>query len=72
MRISVDRNVCESHGRCAFVAPEVFRLSDELVLDYDENPNDSWSTEVREAIEACPTQAIRLEEPEVGIAGQSG
>jgi ferredoxin len=64
VKITVDRDICQSHGRCAFVAPQVFRLSEELELDYDEKPDDSLRDEVQEAITACPTRAIRLEGPE--------
>ncbi len=61
MRVTVDLTVCESHGRCEFVAPTLFRLSDDLVLRYEEDPADSYLEQIKEAIAACPTRAISLE-----------
>jgi ferredoxin len=68
MRISVDPDVCQSHGRCAFVAQAVFSLDSELELAYDANPDESQRAYVEEAIAACPEQAIR-ELPETPAVG---
>jgi ferredoxin len=46
MKINVDTEICQGHGRCAFVAPAVF------------SPDESRRAEVEEAIAACPEQAI--------------
>lgn len=59
MRISVDANLCQSHGRCAFVAPAVFSLDSQLELAYEVNPDESHRADVEEAIAGCPEQAIR-------------
>jgi ferredoxin len=59
MRISVDRDLCQSHGRCAFVAPSIFSLDAELELSYEADPDESLRAEVEEAIGGCPEQAIR-------------
>jgi ferredoxin len=58
MRITVDMDACEGHGRCAFVAPKVFQLDENLDLTFDPAPGDELRVEVEEAIAACPEQAI--------------
>ena len=60
MRIVVDPAVCQRHGLCSFLAPEIFNLRDELELEYVDKPNPAYWDEVEEAARACPTQAIQL------------
>ncbi|MFE5704770.1 ferredoxin [Rhodococcus koreensis] len=61
MRISVDRSLCEIHGECTFIAPQVFVLNDSGDLEYVEDATGGDSEMVRDAAMACPAQAIRLE-----------
>ncbi len=58
MKINVDTEICQGHGRCAFVAPAVFSLDGDLTLTYHDSPDESRLAEVEEAIAACPEQAI--------------
>ena len=60
-RVEVDRERCASTGGCEAVAPEVFEIGDDgaLVILQPEPPAELMSA-VREAIEACPTRALRL------------
>lgn len=58
MKIFVDPEICQGHGRCAFVAETVFSLDSDLLLSYDESPDESLRSAVEEAIAGCPTQAI--------------
>ena len=60
MKISVDRELCCSNGLCVVAAPEVFRLED-VDLEYDAEPDDALRPKVEEAVEMCPTEAIRIE-----------
>ena len=60
MKISVDRELCCSNGLCVVAAPEVFRLED-VDLQYDAEPDDALRPKVEEAVEMCPTEAIRIE-----------
>ena len=32
MKVHVDMNLCQSHGECAVVAPDVFQLGDDDLL----------------------------------------
>jgi ferredoxin len=71
MRIAVNLKACENHGQCTYSAPEVFSLDDDGHLSFrahaaDEyvSPalDDAWHNDVEEAIDMCPTQAIRFYE----------
>ncbi|MFE4594796.1 ferredoxin [Streptomyces laurentii] len=63
MRISVDTGVCIGAGQCALVAPEVFTQDEDgfsMVLPgREEGPVGPL---VREAVRACPVQAITVNE----------
>ena len=62
-RVSVDLDLCQSHGACAGEAPEVFRV-DGLgkVKLLDATPDATLSTKVEAAARFCPTRAIRIDE----------
>lgn len=60
MKVDVDMNLCQSHGECAFVAPEVFELGDDDVLVWKEEVGEELREKVLEAVEACPMMAIRV------------
>jgi ferredoxin len=60
-RVEVDRERCASTGGCEAVLPEVFEIGDdgELVI-LQPAPAEELLADVREAIAACPTRALRL------------
>ncbi|OII68871.1 MULTISPECIES: ferredoxin [unclassified Streptomyces] len=60
MRITVDRNLCESHGQCVFAAPEVFSFDDDDYLIYDAEPSDELRDKVEKAAAVCPLRAIAI------------
>jgi ferredoxin len=60
MRVQVDMELCQSHGECAFVAPEVFELGDDDVLRWEEHPDEALREKVKHAVTVCPVQAITL------------
>jgi ferredoxin len=61
MKVLVDMNLCQSHGECVAVAPDVFELGDDDVLVWKEDVDESQRAELEEAVEVCPMMAIRLE-----------
>nr|WP_280346715.1 ferredoxin [Nocardia neocaledoniensis] len=63
MRISADRDRCIGAGMCALLAGSVFDQDDNdgRVLLLDPAPA-TEHTAVREAVEACPSGAITLQE----------
>ncbi len=60
-RVEVDRERCASTGGCEAVAPDVFEIGadGELVILQPEPPEELMP-DVRQAIAACPTRALRL------------
>ena len=61
MKVVVDMNLCQSHGECAVVAPEVFELGDDDVLRWKEDVDPSLREKALEAADVCPMLAIRVE-----------
>ena len=61
MKVVVDRDVCELHGQCVLVVPEVFRLDERVELQYEEFPAVALCDRLKDAIEICPTGAIRID-----------
>jgi len=63
MRVVVDFDLCESNAVCMGIAPEVFEVrDDDLLYVLNETPGPELHERVRQAVERCPKQAIRLEE----------
>jgi ferredoxin len=63
MRIEVDRDLCASTGGCEAVAPDVFEIGDDGVLVVlRPEPADDEVAHVHDAVDACPTRALRLVE----------
>jgi ferredoxin len=62
MKVHVDMNLCQSHGECVVVAPDVFELGDDDVLVWQEDVDDSRRAEMDEAVDACPMLAISIED----------
>lgn len=60
MKVSVDLDVCDGHGQCAFAAPDVFQLDDAGYLEYDPAPADALRAKVDTASRLCPVQAITV------------
>ncbi|SNR96157.1 ferredoxin [Haloechinothrix alba] len=62
MRIVVDRNKCTGLGICESLAPDHFEVNDEgaLVVLRDSVSEDELDA-VQQAVEGCPTEALRLE-----------
>ena len=61
MRIDVDRGLCAGTGGCEALAPGVFEITDDgelVVLTLE--PGEADLPDVRNAVQACPTRALRL------------
>ena len=61
-KVHVDMNLCQSHGECAYVAPEIFELGDDDVLRWKEEVDPSLREKAVEAADVCPMAAIRVED----------
>lgn len=62
MKINVDWDRCTGMGMCESLAPDVFEVDDDgsLILHAEEVP-EGMESDVREAVAACPTEALSLE-----------
>ena len=62
MKVQVNLDMCEGHGRCERAAPRVFKLGndDQSEVLLDNVPADLVEA-VNHAIRACPRQAISWE-----------
>jgi ferredoxin len=61
MRVIVDYDRCEGHGRCVLTAPEVFQLrEDDQSHVLIERPGEELRPKVAQAVRLCPRQAISL------------
>lgn len=60
MKVKVDPDLCIACGACISLAPEVYDWDDDGKAQsiVDEVPDDMES-EAREALESCPTEAIK-------------
>lgn len=65
MRVRIDKDLCIGCEACIDICPEVIEMQDDLAVTKieDEIPEDLEDA-VREAAEACPSQAIEIEEDE--------
>jgi len=62
MKVHVDMNLCQSHGECVAVAPDIFELDDDDFLHWQEDVDESRRADMEAAVNACPMMAIRLED----------
>jgi ferredoxin len=65
MRVVVDHDLCEGHGKCALSAPEVFAVGDDDRSHVRRaDVGEDLREKVERAIQLCPRQAIRwVEDP---------
>ncbi len=58
MKVTVDMSLCQDHGQCAIAAPAVFQMDENSKLVYDGEFDEALLSEVEEAADVCPVQAI--------------
>ncbi len=63
MKLSIDPELCQGHGRCWDIAPELVDCDDSghgFVLAPDDDLDPSLEARAREIEAACPERAVRL------------
>ncbi|MGW4210794.1 ferredoxin [Lentzea sp. NPDC004789] len=61
MKVEVDPAVCEAHGECVSILPEVFSLDDDEVLQIREGElAEGEVARAERAVASCPMGALRL------------
>lgn len=60
MKVHADNDVCQAYGLCALSAPEVFAVDEDGYVAplITGNIPEDLEESAREAIRACPTQAL--------------
>lgn len=62
MKVHVDRQRCTGLGMCESLAPLFFEVNDDGDLELLRTEiSDDEVTAVREAVAACPTEALRID-----------
>jgi ferredoxin len=62
-KVSVDWDLCESNGICEAMAPDVFRLDDDDLLQVDDDTVSADNRDrVQRAVAGCPKSAISIVE----------
>jgi ferredoxin len=60
-RVQVDRERCVGSGVCESLAPEVFEVDDDGVLQvHREEPSADELDDVQDAVQQCPARALAL------------
>jgi ferredoxin len=63
VRVTVDRDLCESNAVCVRLAPEVFEVGeDDRLRIKQEQPSEALRARVAEAVRRCPKQALSVTE----------
>lgn len=63
MTVKVKRDACIGCGACAAICDSVFEIDDEGISTVvDENVSEENQEEVQDAVDSCPTGAIKVEE----------
>ena len=63
MRVVADVHLCMASQACSLICPEVFgHEEDGTVVLLHDTPPAQLGDKVREAVDACPTGAIRLDQ----------
>ncbi len=62
MRVKIDPELCIGCESCVDFLPEVFEMEDELASVREEEVPEELEDKVKEAIEMCPVEAIKIDE----------
>ncbi len=62
MKVRVDQDVCVGDETCVSICPEVFEMDGEVAKTKMEDVPESIQGTCREAADACPVEAIIIEE----------
>ena len=63
MKVKVEKDLCIGCGACQAICPDVFEIGDDgLSSVFVETIEDELKDDVIEAVESCPTEAIKKED----------
>ncbi len=62
MRVRVDQEACVGDETCLTICPEIFKMEGEVAVTIMEEVPPDLQESCREAADACPVEAIIIEE----------
>jgi ferredoxin len=63
MKIVFDKDRCKLHAQCRGAAPELFDFApDGSLVILDETPPEELREALQDAVDACPEQALSIED----------
>jgi ferredoxin len=61
MHIHIDADLCQGHGQCVHLVPEVFRMGASGVSEVvTEEPDAALRARIAEVVRSCPVEAISV------------
>lgn len=62
MKMHIDTDVCTGHGVCEGIRPDIFEVGDDgIAHPLTEEFTEGDRQDLEDAVDQCPTQALRLE-----------
>lgn len=62
-RVEADLELCQGHAMCELDAPDYFRVPKRGKVEIlDAEPPEDARDEIKQAVRACPTQALSIRE----------
>ena len=62
MKVRIDKEACVGDETCVALCPEIFKMDDEVAATIMEEVPPDLQESCREAADACPVEAIIIEE----------
>jgi ferredoxin len=62
--VRIDRTLCIGSGNCTNVAPEIYVIREDNIVDFQEDPPDIDQGRLEEAAALCPVDALIVEDEE--------
>lgn len=60
MKIHIDDDRCTGHGICEGLAEDIFEVGDDGLAHLLQDPTEERRAVVEEAVQQCPTLALRI------------
>ncbi len=61
IKVNIDLNLCQSHGECVAIAPDLFQLDENDFIVWQEEVDDGRRADLEAAVNTCPMTAISIE-----------
>ena len=60
--VRIDRTLCIGSGNCVNIAPEIYVIREDNIVDFKEDPPDIEQGRLEEAASLCPVDALIVED----------